>query len=158
MKARRSGAARREAVRRWEAAGRPPCGICGTPIDSDEPHEADHIVMLARGGSSDAGNLRVVHRVCNLAAANAYLSLVALLTGRKLGVASFRVTDALSAHNGRDIDVAASFRAGKLVRCVPSRSPLVLLTRRRAAAAVNRRMAGAAARRASAGDRIADVP
>jgi len=148
MKARRSDAARREAVRRWKAAGRPPCGICGTPIAADQPYEADHIVMLARGGSNDAENLRVVHRVCNLAAANAYLSLVALVTARQIGVASFRVTDPLSAHNGRHIDVAASFRAGKLIRCTPSRSPLARLARWLNAAAVDRAVAGGA-RRAS---------
>lgn len=125
MTAPRSDRARREAVRRWEAAGRPPCGICGTLTGDDEPYHVDHAVMLARGGSSEADNLRVVHAVCNLAAANAYPSLVALLKARQIGAASFRVTDRLSAHKGREIDVAASFRAGKLVRCGPSRSPLV---------------------------------
>jgi hypothetical protein len=112
--------------------------------------------MLARGGGDDPDNMRVVHRACNLAAANAYPSLVALLTARRVGRASFRVRDRLSAHWGRDIDVAASFHAGKLVRCAPSRSPLAWLSRRMSAAAVDRAMA-TAARRALAAEHLGDV-
>jgi 5-methylcytosine-specific restriction endonuclease McrA len=42
------------------------CGICGQPLDSTDTIETDHIIPRSHGGSSDAPNLRAVHRRCNL--------------------------------------------------------------------------------------------
>lgn len=47
------------------------CGFCCEPVDSDARHpdpwapSLDHIVPRSKGGSDDAGNLRLVHRYCN---------------------------------------------------------------------------------------------
>ncbi len=47
------------------------CGICGRPVDKSlrYPHPlsptVDHIIPVARGGSSDIGNLQLAHRCCN---------------------------------------------------------------------------------------------
>lgn len=146
MDARPSEAAHQEPARWWEAAAQQPCGICGTAIGGDE-----HVIMRAEASSGKAANLRVVHGVCNNVAANSHPSLVALLTARKLGMRSFRVAEPGSAERGADIDVAASFRLGELVRCAPSRSPLIWVARRRNAAAVNRQIAAGTTPASSAG-------
>ncbi len=158
MKARRSDTARREAVRRWEAAGRPPCGICGTPIAEGEPTHADHIILRAMGGSDDPANLRMVHALCNIARNGTSMTLVQLLVARQFGLVSFKATDRLSAHCGRHIDVRASFRQGRLTDCTRSLSPAVWLSRWRNAAAVDRYMSRSLARRASSPERLADLP
>lgn len=47
------------------------CGICGRPVDKSikYPHPLsptiDHIIPIARGGSSDLENLQLAHRCCN---------------------------------------------------------------------------------------------
>lgn len=47
------------------------CGICGRPVDKSikYPHPlsptVDHIIPIARGGSSDLENLQLAHRCCN---------------------------------------------------------------------------------------------
>ena len=46
--------------------------------------------------------MRVLHAVCNMAAVNAYQSLVALLNARQIVMASFRVRGRWSAHGGQD--------------------------------------------------------
>lgn len=52
---------------------RPPCGICGEPIDYDlhwrNPMSfvVDHIVPLARGGADTLENKQAAHRACNRA-------------------------------------------------------------------------------------------
>ena len=51
--------------------GRPPCHICGKPIDYDAHHlepssfVVDHVVPLALGGADNLGNKRAAHRGCN---------------------------------------------------------------------------------------------
>ncbi|MFI7429803.1 HNH endonuclease [Micromonospora sp. NPDC049836] len=53
------------------ARGRPPCHLCGEPINYDLPHtdpmsfELDHIVPLARGGADHISNAAASHRACN---------------------------------------------------------------------------------------------
>jgi 5-methylcytosine-specific restriction endonuclease McrA len=50
---------------------KPPCGICGDPIDytlrSPDPgsFEVDHIVPLNRGGTDTPDNKQASHRRCN---------------------------------------------------------------------------------------------
>lgn len=57
------------------AAHKPPCHLCGEPIDYSlkSPHpqsfEVDHVVALARGGSDTLANKRAAHRACNQAKA-----------------------------------------------------------------------------------------
>lgn len=61
-----ASAARNAAISAWEDAGRPPCGICGTSIARDEPVDVDHIRLYAVKQDHEPGNLRVVHRICNM--------------------------------------------------------------------------------------------
>lgn len=69
----RSTAATRTRHRRAIARGRPPCGICGDPIDyslrSPDPmsFEVDHIVPIAKGGPDELDNKQAAHRRCNQA-------------------------------------------------------------------------------------------
>lgn len=45
------------------------CGICGDTIEDPNDGQAvhiDHIQPRAHGGTDEAGNLRLVHAVCNL--------------------------------------------------------------------------------------------
>lgn len=58
-------------------AGRPPCAICGKPIEYDKkfPHPCsptvDHIIPIALGGHpSDIANLQPAHFCCNRAKAD----------------------------------------------------------------------------------------
>lgn len=50
------------------ARGKPPCAICGEPIDYGLPHldpkafVVDHIVPLARGGEDALRNKAAAHR------------------------------------------------------------------------------------------------
>lgn len=59
----------RRAIRRTK----PPCGICGDPIDyalkSPDPlsFEVDHIVPLDKGGNDALTNKQASHRRCNRA-------------------------------------------------------------------------------------------
>lgn len=55
------------------AKGRPPCALCGQPIDYTLPHMdpgeyvVDHIVPRNRGGSDTLDNKQAAHRRCNRA-------------------------------------------------------------------------------------------
>ena len=48
------------------------CGICRKPVDQRLRHPSpfagslDHVVPVSQGGTSDPGNLRLTHLVCNL--------------------------------------------------------------------------------------------
>lgn len=59
----------RAAIRRTK----PPCALCGEPIDYHlpSPHPdsftIDHIVPLTRGGTDEPSNIQTAHRRCNLA-------------------------------------------------------------------------------------------
>ena len=59
--------------RRAIAAGQPPCGICGQPIDYDlawpeaRCFVVDHVVPLALGGPDTLANKQAAHRDCNRA-------------------------------------------------------------------------------------------
>lgn len=50
---------------------KPPCGICGNPIDYTLPHldpmayVVDHVIPLNRGGTDDIDNCQAAHRSCN---------------------------------------------------------------------------------------------
>ena len=50
---------------------RPPCHICGEPIDYDAHHldprsfTIDHVTPLVRGGTDTLDNLAAAHRACN---------------------------------------------------------------------------------------------
>lgn len=63
--------ATRDRHRRTLARTRPPCGICGGPIDYDLPSDnprafvVDHRVPLALGGPDALGNKQAAHRDCN---------------------------------------------------------------------------------------------
>lgn len=63
--------ATRDRDRRAIARTRPPCGICGEPIDYQLPHTepmsyvVDHIIPLNKGGTDDLGNKQAAHRACN---------------------------------------------------------------------------------------------
>lgn len=52
---------------------RPPCSICGEPIDYDAPHMdpgefvVDHIVPINKGGRDVLDNKAPAHRSCNRA-------------------------------------------------------------------------------------------
>ena len=41
------------------------CGICGEPIASWAVLEIDHIIPVAKGGTSEADNLQTAHKACN---------------------------------------------------------------------------------------------
>ncbi|MEV1331139.1 HNH endonuclease [Micromonospora costi] len=55
------------------AKGRPPCALCGEPIDYTLPYMdpgeyvVDHIVPRNRGGSDTLDNKQPAHRRCNRA-------------------------------------------------------------------------------------------
>lgn len=61
----------RDRHRRVIARGKPPCGICGEPIDyalhylDPMSYTADHVVPLAKGGSDTLDNKQPAHRDCN---------------------------------------------------------------------------------------------
>ena len=63
----------RDQHRRRFLASKPPCGICGEPIDyslpSSDPKSfvVDHIVSLARGGEDVPSNTQAACRDCNRA-------------------------------------------------------------------------------------------
>lgn len=58
----------RRAIKRTK----PPCGICGNPIDYTLPHThpmsyvVDHIHPYSRGGPDTLENKQAAHRSCNL--------------------------------------------------------------------------------------------
>lgn len=53
------------------ARGKPPCSLCGKPIDYTLPHPhpksyvVDHITPLANGGTDTLDNKQAAHRDCN---------------------------------------------------------------------------------------------
>ena len=57
----------RNAIRRTK----PPCGICGQPIDYTLPYldpgefVVDHVIPLSRGGDDALTNKQAAHRSCN---------------------------------------------------------------------------------------------
>jgi 5-methylcytosine-specific restriction endonuclease McrA len=61
----------RDKHRRIIARGKPPCHICGQPIDYQahhlDPHSytVDHITPLTRGGPDTLDNCAAAHRKCN---------------------------------------------------------------------------------------------
>ena len=61
----------RDRHRRVIARMKPPCGICGEPIDYSlhylDPmaYTVDHIIPLAKGGSDELDNKQAAHRDCN---------------------------------------------------------------------------------------------
>lgn len=61
----------RDRDRRLIARTKPPCGICGEPIDYTLTHldplsfVVDHVVPIAKGGEDDIGNKQAAHRTCN---------------------------------------------------------------------------------------------
>jgi 5-methylcytosine-specific restriction endonuclease McrA len=46
------------------------CAICGQPEHAYDRFEADHIIPKSKGGSDHPGNLRAVHRSCNIKRGN----------------------------------------------------------------------------------------
>ena len=63
----------RDKHRRAIASGKPPCALCGKPIDYSlvYPHEqsyvVDHVVPLDAGGPDVLDNKQPAHRGCNSA-------------------------------------------------------------------------------------------
>ena len=61
----------RDRHRKQIARGKPPCHICGEPIDYTLPHYdafsfvVDHIIPLHHGGADDLHNKAAAHRCCN---------------------------------------------------------------------------------------------
>jgi 5-methylcytosine-specific restriction endonuclease McrA len=61
----------RDQHRRAIARTKPPCGICGDPIDytlkSPDPmsYEVDHIIARHNGGPDTLANKQASHRKCN---------------------------------------------------------------------------------------------
>lgn len=61
----------RDRHRKAIARTKPPCGICGHPINYDLPHldphayTVDHIVPLNKGGTDTLDNKQAAHRTCN---------------------------------------------------------------------------------------------
>jgi 5-methylcytosine-specific restriction endonuclease McrA len=41
------------------------CWICHKPVRADEKRSADHVIAVARGGTSTRDNLRLAHLTCN---------------------------------------------------------------------------------------------
>lgn len=66
----------RDRHRRAIARTRPPCALCGQPIDYDLPHldpmayVVDHVVPIAQGGTDELANKQPAHRACNRAKAD----------------------------------------------------------------------------------------
>jgi 5-methylcytosine-specific restriction endonuclease McrA len=58
----------RDRHRKQIARSKPPCGICGGPIDYNLPHRdpgeyvVDHIVPVAKGGPDELANKQAAHR------------------------------------------------------------------------------------------------
>ena len=67
----RGSSTRRTHYRQTIMRGRPPCALCGEPIDYSLPHgdpgefTIDHIIPIARGGPDTLSNLQAAHRECN---------------------------------------------------------------------------------------------
>ena len=63
----------RDRHRRAIARGKPPCAICGNPIDYDAHHHdplsftVDHIIPWSKGGADTLDNKQPAHRGCNRA-------------------------------------------------------------------------------------------
>lgn len=61
----------RDRHRRTIARTKPPCGICGEPIDyalhylDPMAYTVDHIHPVAKGGSDELDNKQAAHRKCN---------------------------------------------------------------------------------------------
>lgn len=61
----------RDRHRKTIAARKPPCHICGQPIDYTLPHEdpmafvVDHVIPLAKGGRDELPNKAAAHKACN---------------------------------------------------------------------------------------------
>lgn len=74
----RRNTTRRDRYRRQLARGKPPCGICGEPIDYDAHYlnptsfTIDHIVPLDAEGKDTLDNLQPAHRGCNREKSNTY--------------------------------------------------------------------------------------
>ncbi|WP_082921009.1 HNH endonuclease [Rhodococcus sp. HS-D2] len=70
MTTERSVALRRR-HRRYIARNKPPCHLCGEPINYDLKHPdpmsfvVDHVIAISRGGSDDLDNKAASHKVCN---------------------------------------------------------------------------------------------
>ena len=63
--------AQRDRDRKTIARNKPPCGICGAPIDYTLPYldpmsyVVDHIVPYSKGGIDHVDNKQATHRICN---------------------------------------------------------------------------------------------
>ena len=61
----------RDRHRKAIAQGKPPCGICGEPIDYQLPHTdprsfvVDHIIPLSASDDDSLANKQAAHRDCN---------------------------------------------------------------------------------------------
>lgn len=61
----------RDQHRRAIARAKPPCSLCGEPIDYTLPHTdpmsfvVDHVMPLNKGGADTLENKAAAHRVCN---------------------------------------------------------------------------------------------
>ena len=61
----------RVSLRKQVAVGKPPCHICGRPIDYSLVYPdklafvIDHVVPLAAGGLNSIANVRAAHASCN---------------------------------------------------------------------------------------------
>ncbi|MEP7194444.1 MAG: HNH endonuclease signature motif containing protein [Actinomycetota bacterium] len=62
---------RRDLHRRQIRQSKPPCSICGQPIDYTLPflhpgeYVVDHVIPIARGGLDTLENKAAAHRACN---------------------------------------------------------------------------------------------
>lgn len=65
--------ATRDRHRTTIARSKPPCALCGQPIDYTLPHTdpmsyvVDHVIPLNRGGTDTLANKQPAHRTCNRA-------------------------------------------------------------------------------------------
>lgn len=61
----------RDRDRKAIARTKPPCGICGEPIDYTLPYldpgsyVVDHVIPINRGGTDTLDNKQAAHRSCN---------------------------------------------------------------------------------------------